>query len=92
MPLLEAARRRCPILALESPVLLEVIDDGAEWYGDPPQAEPFGRFRDPQRRQELTHKALQRLARFNWGRTAQQTVESYQKALTGEGDAATASL
>ncbi|MEM7166112.1 MAG: glycosyltransferase family 1 protein [Planctomycetota bacterium] len=92
LPLLEAARRHCAILAFESPPLREVIGDGAFWVREPladslPQLRSFA---DPARRQTVTAHAARRGADFSWEATARQTLAAYELAIAAHSGASRA--
>lgn len=82
LPLLEAARRHCPILAIESASVQEVIGDGAFWFREPiAQSLPeFRRFLDTTARDDVAATAARRAEDFCWSKTARQTLDAYEAA------------
>ena len=86
MPLLEAAARSCPVLAVESDTAREVLGDDAFWFDDtgsePRSRECFTRFLDPVERHTVAERARHRAASFSWQETARRTLEVYDSALS----------
>ncbi|MFQ5655728.1 MAG: glycosyltransferase, partial [Planctomycetota bacterium] len=67
IPLLEAAARDCPVLALESPPLREVLEDTAFWFHWPPEASlaSFQAFLDNRARARLATAARERAGLYS---------------------------
>lgn len=84
IPLLEAARRRCAVLSVDSPVLRETLGDAAFWFaGTSPDADEVGRrFRDSDQRQRVIDEASTLADQYSWERTARETLAAYQVAVS----------
>lgn len=84
MPLLEAARRGCPVLALESPPLREVLRDTAFWFREPlaQSTSVFEDFTDAALRASRARDAAARAEEFSWERTAHLTHECYREMVS----------
>ena len=81
MPLLEAARRGCPVLALISPPLREVLGDAAFWFREPASLSDFAAFLNPLERSHRSRQASLRARDFSWQTTAQNTLAAYRSVL-----------
>ncbi len=85
LPPLEAMACGAPVVTSNVTSLPEVVGDAGilvEPTDAPAIAEALRRvLRDAGLRNEMRHKSLQRAAQFTWRRTAELTVESYQKIL-----------
>ncbi|MEL6924274.1 MAG: glycosyltransferase family 1 protein [Bacteroidota bacterium] len=84
-PMLEAFSCGCPVAASNSSSLPEVGGEAAIYF-DPNDDESIrsciaGLIEDPQLRQRMKEKGLQREREFSWSRCAAETHKSYQKAL-----------
>jgi glycosyltransferase involved in cell wall biosynthesis len=85
IPLLEAFACGCPVLTSTGGALPEVADGAAEIE---PTFDPVSwtatiarLLGDPKRRAELVEKGHKRLGDFDWGRSAEQTLDVYRKVL-----------
>ncbi len=85
IPLLEAFRCGCPVLATGRGAMAEVAGDAAEMV--PPEAEFWasaigGLLRDPDRTRTLRERGLRRERGFTWAASARATLASYHRALS----------
>lgn len=84
LPVLEAMIRELPVVCSDIPVLREAVGDAAllfDPYDPAAIAEALGRVLDePPLARELARHGLERARRFTWGRTAQATLASYERA------------
>ncbi|MGO4105220.1 glycosyltransferase family 4 protein [Leifsonia sp. YAF41] len=85
LPVIEAMARGCPVLCSDIPVLREVGVDAVA-YVDPHSASSLaGRItelvHDDTARDELARRGRDRAALFSWGRAADETVQSFRRAL-----------
>lgn len=83
MPLLEAARAGCPILAIESGAVRDVIGEGATWFHDSLErsAEAFTEFLDAPLRSKRRRFAFEKSMEYSWSRAAAETWRVYEEAL-----------
>ncbi|TFD67300.1 glycosyltransferase family 4 protein [Cryobacterium ruanii] len=85
LPVLEAMAHGCPVLCSDIPVLHEVAGDAAGYvdaHDAARLAESIGELiSSPDELARLTISGLARAAEFTWDRTAQQTLESFQRVL-----------
>lgn len=83
MPLIEAAARGCPVLALRSAPLEEALGSDAFWFGDPFEAsiERFRGFLIGTERRAVAERAARRAAAFQWRATAERTLEVYERVV-----------
>ncbi|MDJ0337572.1 glycosyltransferase family 1 protein [Cryobacterium sp. PH31-O1] len=85
LPVLEAMAHGCPVLCSDIPVLREVAGDAAGYV----DAHDAARLADsigellssPTKLARLATTGLARAKEFTWDRTAQQTLESFQRVL-----------
>jgi glycosyltransferase involved in cell wall biosynthesis len=84
LPLLEAMRRGAPVVCSNRASLPEVVDGAALLFDPEDQSQvtsAVGRIlARPELREQLRRQGRQRAAEFSWRRTAQLTVESYERA------------
>ncbi len=83
LPLLEAQMAGLPVLASQAPPLPEVGGDGAIYF-DPYDISAMARqieclVKDADLRRQLVERGIANANRFNWIRTAQQTLAVYQQ-------------
>ena len=88
LPLLEALRCGCPVIAANTSSIPEVTGQAAELVGDPLDADALAAvitrvLQDPTRRQQLRERGLARAAGLSWRKTAEQTAAVYEHALAG---------
>jgi glycosyltransferase involved in cell wall biosynthesis len=83
MPVLEAMACGCPVIASDTPALVEVLD-GAGLHarvGDPEAfASALQQLREPGVREQLRQKGLLRSRAFSWEQTAAATLQIYREA------------
>jgi len=85
LPVLEAMRAGCPVVAVRATSVPEVTGDAAVLV-HPKDPVALGEaidalLDDPVRRAALARAGLARAAPFTWDRTARQTVDAYRRAL-----------
>lgn len=85
LPVLEAMRAGCPVIAARATSIPEVTGDAAVLI-DPEDAIALGDaidalLDDPVRRAALARAGMARAAPFTWERTARQTADAYRRAL-----------
>jgi len=88
LPLLEALRCGCPVIAANTSSIPEVTGHAAELVSDPLDADALAAvitrvLQDPTRRQQLRERGLARAAGLSWRKTAEQTAAVYGHALAG---------
>jgi glycosyltransferase involved in cell wall biosynthesis len=87
LPVLEAMRRGVPVACSDRGALAEVAGDAALLFdpGDQQAVTSAIRrlLRDRELRAELVRRGRARVARFSWRRTAELTLDSYRRALSG---------
>ncbi|QEE60858.1 glycosyltransferase family 4 protein [Salinibacterium sp. dk2585] len=85
LPTLEAMGIGLPVILADTEVFREVGADAADYFtaGDPADLARAVRSlaSQPERQQELTRLGLARSAQFSWEKVAEQTLESFRKAL-----------
>lgn len=82
MPLLEAARRRTPILAWRSPTAMEVVPvEGAFWLGGADEGLELRAFADREERARRVERAAHRAESFSREATVTATLEVYREAI-----------
>jgi len=88
LPLLEALRCGCPVIAANTSSIPEVTGGGeaAELVDDPLDHEALAAvitrvLQDPARRQQLRERGLARAAGLSWRKTAERTAAVYEHAL-----------
>ncbi len=83
LPALEAIACGCPVIASDTPALVEVLG-GAGLHAVVGSAadlsEKIRQMRDDVRRAELVARGIERASQFNWDATARLTLEVYQQA------------
>ena len=83
IPALEAMAAGCPVIASDTPALLEVLG-GAGLHaqvGDAASlATAIARVRDPSLRSDLRERGLERARAFSWDEAARDTLEVYRDA------------
>ncbi len=81
MPLLEATRRGCPVLAVSTDPLVEVLGTGAFWFapnlGD--LAAATRRLLDAREREAVLAAARARADAYSWEKTVAQTLAVYER-------------
>src|SRR5436190_812412 len=87
LPLLEALRCGCPVIAANTSSIPEVTggDEAAELVDDPLDHEALAAvitrvLQDPARRQQLRERGLARAAGLSWRKTAERTAAVYEHA------------
>lgn len=85
LPVLEAMRAGCPVLAANATSIPEIVGD-AGMLVDPMDAPAMAEaidllLSDPARRVRLAEMGVTRAAQFTWERTAQVTMEAYLRAI-----------
>jgi glycosyltransferase involved in cell wall biosynthesis len=84
-PPLEAMACGAPVLASNAPAMPEILGDAAllvDASDDLAFAEALARIiEDESLRRDLRARSLRRAARFDWRRTAEETLEVYRTAL-----------
>jgi glycosyltransferase involved in cell wall biosynthesis len=89
LPTLEAMAIGLPVILADTEVFREVGADAADYFtaGDPADLAravvQLGA--DTARQQELTRRGFERAAQFSWERVAEETLESFTKALKQAG-------
>lgn len=83
LPLVEALQHGLPMVISDIPVNREVAGDAA-FYVDPKDEDTFGLglhafLNDPKVRKEMAENALLMKDQYDWAKTAQQTLEVYNK-------------
>ncbi len=85
LPVLEAMARGVPVACSDRPALPEVAGDAALLFDPTDQQAVTNAVRrlltDPQLRETLSARGLERARRFSWRRTAEETIASYSKAI-----------
>jgi len=83
LPVLEAMQCGTPVIVSEDPALVETAGDAGFRYesaGGLSEA-MASLMEDPELREELRRRSLQRAAEFSWDRTARATFEIYRSIL-----------
>lgn len=91
LPPLEAMAHGCAVVASNASCMPEVIGPAAEYF-PPDDAQEMARaiervVGDARRRAELVVLGRERLERYSWRRTAEETLRIYQRMLGGGGPA-----
>lgn len=86
-PVVEAMAAGCPVIASNSSSLPEVGGEAA-LYADPEDVTALAEamqlaLSSPQLREEMRMKGIERASKFQWERTAQETVEVYRRVAMG---------
>jgi len=93
LPALEAIACGCPVIASDTPALVEVLG-GAALHAAVGNAADFAqqirRIRDDVLRSELVVRGIERARHFDWDLTAKATLEVYQEAAAAGGSRARA--
>jgi glycosyltransferase involved in cell wall biosynthesis len=87
MPVLEAMASGVPVIASNRSAVPEVAGDAA-WLVDPEDTEELAAAlvtltRDPERRANLSHRGLQRAAKFTWAEAVEKTWKAYRDLADG---------
>jgi len=82
IPVLEAQRNGCPLVASDIPVFREVAGDGAEFF-DPrdPESLAAAVARTVAKRSDVIQRGFFNTSRFSWRKTADETVKIYHQML-----------
>jgi glycosyltransferase involved in cell wall biosynthesis len=83
LPALEAIACGCPVIASDTPALVEVLGGAglhAALGNASDLAQQIRRMQDPVLRRELSARGLERARDFDWDRTAKATLEVYEEA------------
>ncbi|MCS6989054.1 MAG: glycosyltransferase family 4 protein [Chloroherpetonaceae bacterium] len=85
IPLLEAMRCGCPVIASTETSLPEIAGDAA-LFANPLDVEAISEamrrlIEEPELRDALRRKGFERAERFSWAKMAQETLEGYKAAL-----------
>jgi len=83
LPPLEAMACRTPVIASNAASLPEVVGDGGVLV-DPREPEAWAEamvalLTSPQKREELSAKAVEQAQKFSWRKTARETLEVYKQ-------------
>ena len=85
LPVLEAMARGVPVACSDRPALPEVVGGAALLFDPTDQAAVTQAVRrlltDPQLRESLAGRGLERAREFTWRRTAEETLASYRRAV-----------
>lgn len=86
LPVVEAMKCGCPVITTKEGSLEEVADSAAEFV-DPRSIESILKgitdvMENKSLRQAMSKKGLEWSENFNWKKVAQETIESYEKALS----------
>ena len=84
LPAVEALRAGAPLVASDIPVLREVAGDAA-LYAPPDRPDLWAArvaelLKSPELREDLRRRGRERARRFDWRRTAGETVEAFRTA------------
>jgi glycosyltransferase involved in cell wall biosynthesis len=85
IPIIEAFSRGCPVVASNTPALVEVGGDAAQYF-DPKRAESLIHalqmiFSDASYREELVKRGYMRAASFSWEKCVAETKTIYRKTI-----------
>lgn len=81
MPVAEAMALGVPTLASDIPVMREVGGDGVGYFNDHNLAEKLSQLlHDESLRRELSTRGIQRAGRYQWEKTARETLRVYRAA------------
>jgi alpha-1,3-rhamnosyl/mannosyltransferase len=85
LPVLEAMQCGAPVIASNAPAISEVAGDAAILLNPTDQRAWVNAVQalieNPERRRDLSEKALARAAQFSWTKTAERTHEVYRQAI-----------
>lgn len=88
IPLLEAMSFGCPVLCANVSSLPEVVGDAAELFDPTDEAEMCAAIErvvsTPERAQLLVDRGYERIKQFSWEKCARDTLNVYEKLLSGE--------
>ena len=92
LPILEAMRRGLPVACASASAPAEVAGEAALFF-DPNRPQEAADavvtlLRDPKRAEELAARGRGRAAEYSWRRTAERTLESWDRALSSGGPGA----
>jgi alpha-1,3-rhamnosyl/mannosyltransferase len=85
LPVLEAMKSGCPVIAARATSIPEIAGDAALLF-EPMDVRGLaqaigGLLDDPVRRESLRRRGIAHAAEFTWARTANQTLDAYRRAL-----------
>ena len=84
LPVLEAQRAGCPVIACNASSIPEIIGDGALLMERPAPEEALegiGRLSDPAERERIIRAGLENARRFSWETMYQQVIALYKQAM-----------
>jgi glycosyltransferase involved in cell wall biosynthesis len=88
-PLIEAMASGVPIIASSIPVIQEICQEAALYFDpnnpDELRAKMEHMLSDPELREKLIQKGLERAKQFSWGKCAKQTLAVFKEACEAEG-------
>ncbi len=89
MPVIEAMACGCPVVCSRTSALPEVAGDAAVTF-DPSSPEEMSRviwnlWEDEEKRNAMKERGLRRAEAFSWEKTAEKTLDVYERALRGSG-------
>ncbi len=87
LPVLEAMKVGCPVVASKTPALVEIAK-GAALFANPKEKNDLAKqltkvCQDESIRKELSKKGIKRASNFTWSKTAKETVALYKALLQG---------
>lgn len=84
LPPLEAMACGCPVIAMNTSSIPEVVGDAALLLDSAevhPVLEALSAVRDPERRHRMISAGLKQAARFSWDRAVEETLAVYERAV-----------